>query len=198
MSGNLPYDEKELLRLVAQGDETAYKQVFQHYWPRVYSVALIFAKAPELAEDCAQEVFAQMWIKRALLTNVREFKSYLFASARNLIFNKLRARVVTGSFQEYLQEYFADSFADPATKLELKEANRIIEEGINQLTPQQQKVFRLSRFQGLTHAEIAAATGLSPRTVKNYMVSAILSLRNYLNKYSGSVVIFLWMILFLS
>lgn len=197
MSGNSLYKEKELILRVAQGDETAYKEVFQHYWPRVYSVALIFVKAPELAEDAAQEVFAQLWVKRALLADVEEFRAYLFTSAKNLVFNKLRARVFTGSFNEYLQEYFADSFADPVTKLELKEANQVIEAGINQLTPQQQKVFRLSRFQGLSHAEIAEATGLSPRTIKNYMVSANLSLRNYLDNYSGSVVIFLWMLLFL-
>ncbi|MES1249635.1 MAG: sigma-70 family RNA polymerase sigma factor, partial [Chitinophaga rupis] len=103
----------------------------------------------------------------------------------------------TDEFSEYLQEYFADTFSDPATALELKDANQLIEHGINQLTPQQQKVFRLSRFQGLSHAEIAQATGLSPRTVKNYMVSAILSLRNYLEKYAGGAVVFCWMALFL-
>ncbi len=197
MSGNLPYNEKELLLRVAKGDEDAYKHVFRQYWPRVYSVALLFAKAPEVAEDAAQDVFAQLWVKRELLADVKEFRAYLFTSAKNLILNKLRGRVFTGTVNEYLQEYFADSFADPAAKLELKESSQIIEDGINQLTPQQQKVFRLSRFQGLSHAEIAEATGLSPRTVKNYMVSAILSLRNYLDKYSGSVVIFLWMLLFL-
>ncbi|MGN6417346.1 MAG: sigma factor-like helix-turn-helix DNA-binding protein, partial [Pseudobacter sp.] len=69
--------------------------------------------------------------------------------------------------------------------------------GISKLTPQQQKIFRLSRFQGLTHAEIAAATGLSQRTIKNYMVSANLALRNYLDKYSSSVAIFLWMLIYL-
>lgn len=197
MVGNILHNEKALIALVAQGDEAAYKRVFEHYWPRVYSVALIFAKAPEVAEDAAQEVFAQLWVKRALLTEVLEFRAYLLTAARNLILNKLRTKVFTGNFEEYLQEYFADSFADPAARLELKEATQIIEEGIKQLTPQQQKVFRLSRFQGLSHAEIAAATGLSQRTVKNYMVSAILSLRNYLDKYSASTAIFLWMLLFL-
>ncbi len=180
---------------VAQGDEAAYKVIFRHYWPRVYSVALLFAKAPEIAEDAAQEVFVQIWIKRALLTDVKEFHAYLFTSTKNLIFNKLRTRVFTGEIDEYLHEYFADSFADPVARLELKEASHLIEAGINQLTPQQQKVFRLSRFQGLTHAEIAQVTGLSQRTVKNYMVSAILSLRGYLDKHSGSIPVFLWMLM---
>lgn len=179
---------------VAGGDEDAYKQLFRRYWPKVYSVALIFVKSPELAEDAAQEVFAQLWVKKALLAEVDEFQPYLNVTARNLIFNKLRGQVQLSSFSEYLQEYFADSLADPVAALEIKESARLIEEGINQLTPQQQKVFRLSRFQGLSHAEIAQATGLSRRTVKNYMVSAILSLRQYLDKYaSRSLTIFFFL-----
>ena len=197
MSSNFLHNESHLLQRVAGGDEAAYKQLFHHYWPRVYSVALIFVKAPELAEDVAQDVFARLWVKRALLADVKEFRPYLMATAKNLILNKLRGRVLTDDYSEYLQEYFADSFSDPAAKLELKDASQIIEDGINQLTPQQQKVFRLSRFQGLSHAEIAQATGLSQRTVKNYMVSAILSLRNYLEKYAGGAIVFCWMLLFL-
>jgi len=197
LSSNFLNNESDLLRRVAGGDETAYKQLFQHYWPRVYSVALIFVKSPELAEDAAQDVFAQLWIKKALLTEVKDFRPYLMTTAKNLILNKLRGRILTDEFSEYLQEYFADTFSDPAAALELKDASQLIENGINQLTPQQQKVFRLSRFQGLSHAEIAQATGLSPRTVKNYMVSAILSLRNYLEKYAGSAVVFCWMTFFL-
>ena len=197
MSSTFLHNEGDLLQRVARGDEAAYKQLFQHYWPRVYSVALIFVKAPDLAEDAAQDVFAQLWVKRALLTEVKDFRPYLMTSAKNLILNKLRGRVLTAEFSEYLQEYFTDAFSDPAAELELKDANQLIEAGINQLTPQQQKVFRLSRFQGLSHAEIAKATGLSQRTVKNYMVSAILSLRNYLEKYAGGAVVFCWMLLFL-
>jgi len=197
LSSTFLHNEGDLLQRVARGDEAAYKQLFQHYWPRVYSVALIFVKAPDLAEDAAQDVFAQLWVKRALLTEVKDFRPYLMTSAKNLILNKLRGRVLTAEFSEYLQEYFTDAFSDPAAELELKDANQLIEAGINQLTPQQQKVFRLSRFQGLSHAEIAKATGLSQRTVKNYMVSAILSLRNYLEKYAGGAVVFCWMLLFL-
>ncbi|MBO9634762.1 MAG: RNA polymerase sigma-70 factor [Chitinophagaceae bacterium] len=197
MSDFIHHNEAELVERVARGDEHAFKMVFQHYWPRVYSVALIFAKSPEIAEDAAQEVFAHLWVKKELLKEVKEFKAYLLTAARNHILNKLRSQVFTGNFDEYLKEYFADSLSDPAASLELKEASRIIEAGINRLTPQQQKVFKLSRFQGLTHAEIAAATGLSQRTVKNYMVSAILSLRAYLETYSSSVAIFLWILLFL-
>lgn len=191
------YSEQELLQQVAAGNEAAYRQIFEQYWAKIYSITLLFAKVPELAEDVTQDVFASVWVKRGLLPEVRDFRSYLYTVAKNQIFNKLRTRIFTGDFNSYLQEYFADDSADPATRLEFKEANGIIEAAISHLTPQQQKVFRLSRFQGLTHAQIAAETGLSPRTVKNYMVSAIVSLREYLQQHSDLVLVFFWMLLFL-
>ncbi|WEK35040.1 MAG: RNA polymerase sigma-70 factor [Candidatus Pseudobacter hemicellulosilyticus] len=197
MTHNELYNEQELVSAVARGNEAAFKRLFQFYWPRIYSVALVFVKSPELAEDAAQEVFAQLWIKRDLLNNVQAFRPYLYTAARNLLYNRLRSQVFTDGFQDYLQEYFADNLADPAVRLELKEAAELIEAGINQLTPQQQKVFRLSRFQGLSHAEIAAATGLSPRTIKNYMVSANLALRQYLEQYASSLFIACWIEFFL-
>lgn len=197
MSRDFLHNEGDLLLRVADGDGSAYRELFQHYWPRVYSVALIFVKAPELAEDAAQDVFAHLWVKRTLLPGVKEFRPYLMTTARNLILNKLRGQVLTNEYAEYLHEFFADPMSDPASMLELKDIHQLIEDGIDQLTPQQQKVFRLSRQQGLSHAEIARVTGLSQRTIKNYMVSAILSLRNYLGKHAGGAAVFAWMLLFL-
>jgi len=197
LTDNVLHNEKAILRQVALGDEQAYKELFVHYWGRVYSIALLFAKVPEVAEDAAQDVFAQLWVKRELLINVLDFRSYLYTTAKNLIYNKLRTRIYAGEFNDYLQEYFADPASGPQTQLEIKEANRIVEEGIRTLTPQQEKVFRLSRFQGLSHEEIAQQTGLSKRTVKNYMVSAILTLRKYLEQHPNSFPIFLWIVLFL-
>jgi RNA polymerase sigma-70 factor (ECF subfamily) len=191
------HGEKELLQLVAAGDETAYRQVFEQYWAKVYSITLLFAKVPELAEDVTQDVFAQVWMKREMLGEVNNFRPYLYTIAKHQVFNKLRTRVFTGDFSTYLQEYFADESADPSRQLEFKQAVGIIENGINQLTPQQQKVFRLSRFQNLSHAEIAEQTGLSKRTVKNYMVSAILSLRLYLQDHADISLVLFWMLLFL-
>lgn len=193
MSESILHNEPELIRLVAQGDEAAYKLVFKFYWPRVYSAALLFTKVPELAEDAAQEVFAKLWVKRQLLTDVREFRAYLFTLARNHILNNLRTKVLTDEFNEYLEDYFVSAHGDPEAMLDIKEAERFIEDAVSKLPPQQQKVFRMSRFQGMTHEQICSVTGLSPRTVKNYMVNANLFLRNYLEKHSGTYGLLLWM-----
>lgn len=185
MSVNLSYEPKDLLSRIAKGDEPAFRQLFNDYWRKIYSITLLYAKVPEVAEDATQEVFVQLWNKRAGLTAISAFDGYLFTMAKHIAFNMIRRRIFSGDADDYLAEYFSDNDPGPAGRLEMKEMNQVLEDGIGRLPPQQQKVFRLSRFQGLSHAEIASEMGLSKRTVKNYMISAIQSLRDHLGKQSG-------------
>jgi RNA polymerase sigma-70 factor (ECF subfamily) len=46
------------------------------------------------------------------------------------------------------------------------------------LPDRQREALLLSRYEGLSHAEIAEIMGVSPRTVNNHLVSALKSIRN--------------------
>lgn len=197
MSTEASYDEKELLVKIAGGDEAAYRIVFDRYWDQVYTTAFFFTKSPEVSEDLAQDIFARIWIKRESLAAVDRFESFLYIFARNIIFDRLRRKEFAGHADDHLRVYFTSQEADPAVQLEFKEFNDQIQRAIARLTPQQQMVFRLSRFDGLNHAEIAARMALSQRTVKNHMVSALALLRKHLQQYSGQLLVFIWMESFL-
>ena len=56
---------------------------------------------------------------------------------------------------------------------------RIIEQAIAELPAQRQKVYLLSRDEGLKQTEIAARMAISLETVKKHMVLALRSIRNY-------------------
>jgi RNA polymerase sigma-70 factor (ECF subfamily) len=193
----LRYDEKELLSQVAGGDEAAYKILFTRYWDQIYSTALMFTKSPDLSEDLAQDVFAKIWEKRQNLSGVDKLEGYLFITARNLIFDRMRKKVLTAENDEYLQEYFSDPAASPQEKYEMKEMNAIIQKGISQLPAQQQTAFRLSRFGGLSHEEIAAEMGIAKQTVKSHIGRAIISLRKTLEAHSDKLLILIWIFIFL-
>jgi RNA polymerase sigma factor (sigma-70 family) len=53
------------------------------------------------------------------------------------------------------------------------------------LSPQQQKVFRLSRLEGYKHAEIADILHLSKETVKKYLMDALVKVREKLQLYKS-------------
>lgn len=182
---------------VAAGDEAAYKILYKQYWDQIYSTAFMFTKSPELSEDMTQDVFARIWINREKLAEVEKFEGYLFIMARNIIYDRLRKEIYTSQNDHFFEEYFSDTVITPDGSIELKEFENIIEEGIRTLPPQQQKAFRLSRFQGLTHEQIAAEMGISRLGVKSHIVRAIQSLRKYLDEHTGSLPVIIWIILFL-
>ena len=194
----MPYDEKELLRHIADGNADSYKLLFNRYWDQIYSTVFYFTKYPETSADLTQDIFAHIWAKRKYLLSVNNFESYLYISARNLIFDRLRKKEFSGSRDNFFRQYFSDTVSDqdPSLQLEYKEFHALIHQAINQLTPQQQSVFKLSRFEGLNHAEIADQMGLSKRTVKNYMVNAIKFIRDYLKSHSGHLLVYIWIWIF--
>lgn len=189
------HTEHELVQKVAVGNEAAYKELFTRYWDQIYSTALMFTKSPEMSEDMAQEVFARIWVKREKLKEVVRFDDYLFITARNLIFDQLRRKVFTYEHGVYLTEYFKDADLTPADNVELKEMEKIIQQGISSLPPQQRTAFCLSRFQGLKHEEIAAQMGISRESVKSHIVRAIATLRKHLGDHAEPMTLFVWILL---
>ncbi len=59
-----------------------------------------------------------------------------------------------------------------ADQVTFRELDQLVKEGVQQLSPQQQRAFRLSRMQGLTHDEIAAEMQISRATVKEHIVKS--------------------------
>ena len=197
MTWDPTYKEKELLLLVAGGDESAYKHLYTRYWDQIYSTAFMFTRSPELSEDLAQDVFARIWAKRRKLVEVEKFEAYLFIMARNLVFDKLRKEVYDGRNDSFFEAYFTEPDSTPSESTELKELGDLVETAIRQLPVQQQKAFRLSRFSGMTYVQIAAEMGISRLTVKSHIVRALQSLRAYLAEHGDRLPVIIWILLFL-
>ncbi|MGX5817376.1 RNA polymerase sigma factor [Chitinophaga lutea] len=188
----IPHTDKELLRRVSSGDADAYRTVFERHWDAVYSTALMLSKSAAIAEDVAQDVFTLLWEKRASLPGVERLEGFLFITARNLIFSRLRRMASQDAYRQYVKARFAPEAAGADEQTEARELEQVIMRAIGQLPPQQQKAFRLSRFEGLAHEEIARAMGVSRVTIKSYIVQAIASLRKVMAKYPSEVMLLIW------
>jgi RNA polymerase sigma-70 factor (ECF subfamily) len=70
-----------------------------------------------------------------------------------------------------------------------------IREAIDHLPLERRKVFVMSRYDGLTYAEIAAKLGISVKTVENQMGSALKTLRTELADYLPWLVLFFFEVL---
>jgi RNA polymerase sigma-70 factor (ECF subfamily) len=180
-----PYNEQELLLRIAAGDQQAYREIFERYWNKVYAIGLRLSKSPELAKDLAQETFIRIWNNRDKLPDVTNFSAFLFTIARHLAIDHLRKKVFTTNNEDYLVDYFSDDAITPHEKAEYKELEKVLNSAIDNLPAQLQQVFRLSRFEGLSHAEIALRMNITRITSKSYMVRALYAIRKYLSQHHG-------------
>ncbi len=181
------------MRLLADGDEYAFQVIFERHWDAVFSTALLLTKSATIAEDVAQDVFAMIWEKRATLAGVDSLDGFLFISARNMIYSRFRKLASQDAYRKYILSCFREDGAERVDDAaELRELDRTIQQAIRRLPPQQQKAFRLSRYEGMRHEEIAVTMGVSRITIKSYIVQAIASLRKALANHPSGAHLLVW------
>lgn len=178
------YEEPALLLKIADGDEMAFRQLFNQHWDNIYGVAFTFTKSPVVAEEMVQDVFLKIWLTRHRLPEVKNFSDYLFIVARNHIFSALRKKIYEEPFSDHLKEYFREASNLPDQQLLFREAEHLVHQAIAQLPPQQQLIYSLSRKEGLNQEEIAHQLNISKNTVKSHMNKALQFIRNYLQMHT--------------
>jgi RNA polymerase sigma-70 factor (ECF subfamily) len=181
-------DAKLLQRLVSD-DHKAFRVLYDRYSPKVYSIACHFLKNSSLAEDAVQDVFSKLWMKRADLHRLRDFKAFLNTVCRNHLLNQLKK---LAHAERYLDQQMQKPSVEPphlATLVELNELNVVIATAVNQLSVQQKRVYQLGKQQGFTYDQIADQLQISRETVKTHMSDALRIIRTYLVQHDYSVAI---------
>lgn len=191
------YDEKELLQQVAGGSEEAFSLLFRRYRGKLYHYVLDFTQSKEEAEDIVHDVFLKIWNSRETLTAIDSINSYLYKMSRNQAINGLRRkakeRLVLAELRQEPMAILPD--IDPASKKEVRDS---IQQAISKLSPQQRKVFLLSRQDGLKHEQIAEELGISITTVKTHIGRALQFLREEIRQAYGEQAIAIFVLYGLS
>lgn len=175
--------DSTLLARIAEGEEIAFRELYDQFNKQVFTQAYNYLQSSELASDAVQEVFIKIWSARLRLPEVKDIKSFIFIVTRNVIVSDLRKKVFHHHLNEETELLQADTVL-PDRQLSLKESMAIVLEAIHHLTPQQRKVYTLSRTVGLSHDEIAKQMGISTETVRTHIKQALRSLRKYLSDRS--------------
>jgi RNA polymerase sigma-70 factor (family 1) len=170
--------EKELLLKVANGDEHAFSELFNTHHQLLGTHIYRITDSVELAEEVVQDVFLKIWMSRETLTSVQNFRAYLFVISKNHALNCLR-KVAKERIHQKTLEKNALSITPDDSPGGLEGYYSLLDEAIDHLPPQQQKVYLLSRHNRLKYDEIARQMGLSRETVKKYLQGATHSITSF-------------------
>lgn len=180
-------EEAELVHRLAQGDEEAFSCLFYTYKDKLYRFLLKVTQSDVLAKDILQDIFLKLWQNRKNIAHIRNLNAYLYRMAQNHALNEINRFARTTLPLSTLFNKDEDlQISTPIDALLSQEIREKLAEAVNQLPPQQQKVFILHKEQGIPHAEIACQMNLSVSTVENHMRQACRNLRHYLmHAYPG-------------
>lgn len=176
-----PLNERELLIQVASGNEHAFRQLFIAYHQQLGVHMLRITNIPELAEEVVQDVFVKIWLTRETLVGVDNFKAYLFVISKNHALNCLKKLAKERVLIKQLEDSRADAVVPEGGGTNMY--YNLLDEAIDQLPPQQQKVYLLSRHSRLKYTEIADQLELSRETVKKYLQMATASITEYVHEH---------------
>ncbi|WP_057936027.1 RNA polymerase sigma factor [Algoriphagus resistens] len=160
------------------GKQEAIESIYYIYKPIVVRFIVSLIKDAGEAEVIFHNVFLKILRKRKDLDSEKGIQSYIFTVSKNEVidyFNHLsRDKVRSKEFYKNRIESSVD------LKMEEEALMIRLEDAIERLTDQRKKVVKLSYFENLSYQEIADQMLISKNTVKNHLIKARLSLRNYL------------------
>ena len=169
----------ELSAKIRSGDIGAYREVFLRHYTAIYRFLCLILKDRAAAEDLAQETFLKLWIRREGLDPGKSLKSYLYTMSRNAVLDYFRTHRKTTVELPSDSALAGNLSADGMTYF--RQTSEQIDRAVDRMPLQRQKVFRMSRYDQLSSAEIARELGISRRTVEKHLSLALEDIRKHLS-----------------
>ncbi|MBO9634786.1 MAG: RNA polymerase sigma-70 factor [Chitinophagaceae bacterium] len=172
------YEEKELLSLVAAGNQQAFASIYQQHWPGLYTYIMRTIRSEQDTEDIIQELFSSIWRRREKLAIKENLAAYLYSSARYMCVAFIEKNISQSRYLESFSSLYQQVVAPEAEMLlRIQEIEQQLQTTIEKLPPRMREIFILSRKEQLSQKEIAARLGISEETVKKQIQYALKQIR---------------------
>lgn len=171
---------------IKAGKEEAYEYLFKVYCPRLRNYALHYLKDEELVEDILQNSMIKLFENRQKIKS-QDAAAFLFIILRNECLNELKVinkkRQYTEEINDYKEIetlYNQNLLNDPAHSMLYHELDNILNNAIENLPHKAKIIYLMSRFEGKSNKEIAAALNLSIKAVEKHITQSNKTLRQRL------------------
>ncbi|WP_315814878.1 RNA polymerase sigma factor [Paraflavitalea speifideaquila] len=171
------YTDAELLLLIQQNDEAAFRVLYERYWKKLLTQAYFKLQSAEDAEEIVQTIFINLWRRRQTIQLKHSFHTYVASMLKYEVLHKLllhKRDQKNKADVPWLQVVEDDSTCQ---WLDYEQLRSEMEKEIQRLPEKCQLVFRLSREAGLSEKQIGQVMGIAPKTVQAHMGKALKQLR---------------------
>ncbi|WP_339841026.1 RNA polymerase sigma-70 factor [uncultured Maribacter sp.] len=182
-------ENKKLIEKLISGEEKAYMILLDKYHRQLNAYAVTLTHEQSLAQDIVQNVFLKTWKSRKKLNPEFSIRNFLYKCVYNEFLNSYQKNktvvLLNKKYIEYSHEVAVEMDDNMMAKM-----IEIVNKEIKKLPPKCQKVFILSKKEGLTNSEIAEYLNVSIKTVEAQITKAFRILKNELgDKYKTILMI---------
>lgn len=179
------YSDEQLLKQLQHGNESAFTEIYNRYWERLFFIAHKRLSSAEDAKEIVQNVFFNLWQKRERV-EIQSLPSYLAGMTRFAIYrflgNEKRRGDVLKNFQQTGGQKRTDSFDHD---------NKQLLEILSRLTSELPEKFRIifihHKLLDRPLEEVAELLGVSPRTAEGYVAKVMEIMRHHRRKLSFTI-----------
>jgi RNA polymerase sigma-70 factor, ECF subfamily len=179
----LLHTEKELMKKLKEGDSFAFEVLFYKYRNKIKGFVVRLIPTQIDPEEIVQEVFVKIWLKKEAINPEKDFQSYLFSIAKNLVLDHLKSAVNRRLYfvEELFQQDLMIDDVNPEDPFPNDSEENLLTL-IQQIPERRREIFCLSRFEGLSYKQIAERLEISENTVDSQIRNALTFLRKEYRK----------------
>jgi len=179
-------DDNTLIRLVLEGNTSAFDVIVRRYNTKVYSLAYRLLNSVEDAEDVAQDTFSQAFKGLGSFRGTSKFYTWLFRITYNLAISQRRKRKPALSLNSQTDSQgeitLPSDDASPMKNMEDEEGKTLMDKALGLLSLDHRAGLVLKEIEGFSYEEIALSLGVPVGTVRSRLHRARLELRAILEK----------------
>lgn len=181
-----------ILQLIAEGDERAFRQLYDLHSRQVYNTCLLYLQNEEEAEEAMQDTFVQVYQAAAGFKGGSTVQTWIYRISINKCLDKIRykKRAKRFAFISSLMNREGDSFIHepgdfqhPGVLMENKDKSKHLFSALKQLPENQYSAFVLKQIEGLPQKEVAQIMGVSEKAVESLFQRAKSKLRAILSEF---------------
>lgn len=191
MSTNQPYEEKELFRLIAAGDEQAFARLHTSYKDRLLYYGKRFLAEWQEVEDVVSEAFLKLWLVHADMQSDTHVANFLYRTVRHRAIDRQRALERRDHLLEVIkpqEETEGNEFEAEMVRVEMV---HLLAHAVDSLPEKYKQIFELSYHADRSPQEIAQILQINPDTVRSQKRRAIEMIRKWIKEKTTILSLFL-------
>lgn len=168
-----------------------FDELYTHYHKKFVRFAFNYTRDLSVSEDFTNEAFIYYWENKSRLPDDTNIPAYVLTSIKNRCLSHLRHielreninnKILSDAQWELFTRISRLEACEPR-EIFTKEIQQIVDQTLRSFPEQTRLIFSLSRFEQLSHKEIAQQLNISTKSVEFHITKCIKKLRLELKDY---------------